>query len=258
MIGWRARIGYICPCPAEIEAYLFYRIVPSGVSMVVSGLSVQEIAEENLSTAISESAGRAIQDMAKAEVDFIILAGEPMVFLKGYGSEQSLNEQAKVLTSTPFTHNLPCAVEALRHLNAINISIATPYIVRDEKGQDVTYEKWKAYLHAAGFNLVSFKTFGIQSNREVSRLPIDASFRLAREAYSAAELIPDAIYIPCAGWEAPLNISMLENDLDVPVITSLQASIWKALKELHIQEVQPEYGRLFEGWAKREKCLYPD
>lgn len=251
MQGWRARVGYICPCPAEVEAYLFYQIVPPGVSLVVTGLSVQEIEEESLGSAVSDPVTTAIRDMAKAEVDFIILAGEPMVFLGGYGSEQSLNDRAKQITSIPFTHNLPCALEALRSVGAKKVAIATPYVVKDGSGSDATQEKWGAYMGQAGFELVDLKTSGMTSNRAVAFLPDYASYRLAKEVWRASRQKPDAIYIPCAGWESPRNISALEHDLGIPVVTSLQASIWKALKELNIHEVQPGYGRLFEGWSGR-------
>lgn len=251
MYGWRARIGYVSPCPGEGEVLDFYQIAPSGVSLVVATLSVQRIDQKSLSSALSEPLDRAIRDLAEEEVDFIVLAGEPMVFLGGYGSEQHLNDRAKKITSIPFTHNLPCAVEALRHLGVRRVAMAMPYIVRDGEGRDVTYERWASYMKGAGFELVGFKTLGQPSNRDISYLPVYASYRLAREVYEESGERPEAIYIPCGRWPAARNISKLEYDLGIPVVTSIQAWAWKALKEVNIREVQVGFGRLFEGWSKR-------
>jgi maleate isomerase len=252
MYGWRARIGYISPCPGEGEILDFYQIAPSGVSLVVATLSVQRIDEKSLSSALSDPLDRAIRDSADEEVDFIVLAGEPMVFLNGYGSEQVLNNRAKQITSIPFTHNLPCVVEALRHLHVRKIALATPYIVKDAEGRDVTYEKWRAYIKGAEFELVGFKTLGQPSNRDISHLPLYASYRLAKEVYEEAGERPEAIYIPCGRWPAVRNISKLEYDLGIPVVTSIQAWTWKALKEVNIREVQAGYGRLFDGWSQKQ------
>jgi len=249
MHGWRARIGFISPCPAESQVYDFYQMAPLGVSVVVTTLSVQKIEQKSLDSAVSDPLERAIKDLAEERVDFIVLGGEPMVFLNGYGSEKTLNHRAQQITSIPFTHNLPCVVEALRHLNATKIAIATPYSVKNAEGQDVTHEKWKSYISGAGFELVGFKTLSQPTNRDVSNLPIYASYQLAKQVYEGSNGKPHAIYIPCARWQAVKNISKIEHDLGIPVVTSIQAWLWKALKELNVREVQSGYGRLFEGWA---------
>lgn len=220
--------------------------------MVAVTLSVQKIEQKSLDSAVSDPLEKAIRDSADEKVDFIVLGGEPIVFLNGYGSERTLNARAKRITSIPFTHNLPCVVEALRHLDVKKIAIATPYSVRNLDGQDVTQEKWTSYVHGAGFELVGFKTAAQPSNRDVSNLPVYASYQLARQAYAATKEKPQAIYIPCARWQAIKNIARLEHDLGVPVVTSVQAWVWKALKELNIREVQSGYGRLFNGWSKEE------
>lgn len=250
MYGWRARIGFIAPCPAETQVYDFYQMAPAGVSVTVVTLSVQKIDEKNLEHAVSDPLERAIKDAAGEEVDFIVVGGEPMVFLKGYGSEKTLNDRARKITPIPFTHNLPCVVEALRHLKARKIALATPYSVKGAEGQDVTLDKWSSYIRGAGFDLVGFKTLAQPSNLAISRLPTHASYRLARDVYEASSEKPDAIYIPCARWQAIANIARIEDDLGVPVVTSVQAWVWKALREVGVREVRPGYGQLFDGWSK--------
>ena len=250
--GWRGRIGHIAPCPVEYEIQEFYQMAPPGVSLVAVTLSVQEIDAKSLDAALGQPVINAIRDMAGEAVDYIVLAGEPMVFLNGYGSEARLNKIAAGITSIPFTHNLPCAVEALRHLGIKKLALATPYSVRDIEGKDVTYERWRAYLTDAGFDLVGFATTALPTNRDVSHLPYFAPYQLAKRAAAEATSRPDGVYMPCARWRSPGNIARLETDLGIPVVTSVQAWMWKALQVVGIREARPGFGRLFEGWKMAE------
>jgi maleate isomerase len=120
------------------------------------------------------------------------------------------------------------------------------------QGNDVTEEKWRRYIRDAGFDLVGFKNAAQPSNRDVSQLPVYASYQLAKQVFQEATEKPEAIYIPCARWQAIKNIARLEDDLGVAVVTSVQAWVWKALQEVNVREVQPGYGQLFSGWSEQE------
>ena len=76
--------------------------------------------------------------------------------------------------------------------------------------------------------------------------PIRDSYRLAREVVQRAGERPDGIYIPCASWPAVENISLLEKDTNLPVVTSLQGMLWHCLRKLGIGVNVVEYGTLFE------------
>ena len=250
--GWRGRVGYIGPCPGEHELLEFYQIAPPGVSLVATGLSVQGIDAKNLNAALAQPLATAIRDMADYDVSCIVLAGEPMVFLNGYGSEERLNKVAAEITPCPFTHNLPCAVGALRYLGVKKLALATPYSVRDVEGKDVTRERWESYLTKAGFDLVAFGTLALPTNRDVARLPIDAPYQFARKVVAEAKTAPDGVYMPCAAWRAPINVAPLEADLGIPVVCSVQAWTWKALQLIGVREARPGFGKLFQEWKMSE------
>lgn len=251
--GWRGRIGYIGPCPGEHELMEFYQIAPPGVSLVATGLSVQEIEANTLEAALAQPLARAIRDMDEYDVSAIILAGEPMVFLKGYGSEARLNAIASGITQRPFTHNLPCVVEALRTLNVKRLALATPYSVRDHDGTDVTQQRWGAYFEEAGIELAAFEGLALPTNRDVARLSVHEPYRLGAKVLREARVAPDALYMPCAAWRAPMNIAKLERDFGIPVICSVQAWTWKAMQLIGVREVRPGFGKLFEGWHKTDQ-----
>src|SRR5215470_14886211 len=64
--GYRARIGYTCPpLSAEIFPYEFYKLVPAGVTLVLTTLTVVERSEREVDQAYAMSL-RAAHDVCRA------------------------------------------------------------------------------------------------------------------------------------------------------------------------------------------------
>src|SRR6185437_11613057 len=79
MVGHRARIGYTSPpLTAEIFPREFYRVVPDGVTLVMTTLAVTDLsaAEIEQSYAMSMKAARA---MVAAGVDAMVFGGVPVM-----------------------------------------------------------------------------------------------------------------------------------------------------------------------------------
>ena len=54
----------------------------------------------------------------------------------------------------------------------------------------------------------------------------------------------DAVFISCTNFRTFEIIESLEQDLGIPVVTSNQASLWLALRELDVMEKIPWLGKL--------------
>src|SRR5258708_5763858 len=88
--GHRARIGYTSPpLTTEVFPYEFYKIVPAGVTLVVTTLAivVRSKGEVDQSYEISMKAAR---EMAAAGVDIVVLGGVPINLSKGYSNAEQL------------------------------------------------------------------------------------------------------------------------------------------------------------------------
>ena len=57
----------------------------------------------------------------------------------------------------------------------------------------------------------------------------------------------DALFCACTAWRSMEVVAELERITKKPVITSNQATIWKAFKTLGINEVRKGYGSLLES-----------
>src|SRR6201747_520718 len=102
--GARARIGYTSPpLTTEVFPYEFYKIVPAGVTLVVTTLAivVRSKGEVDQSYDISMKAAR---EMSAAGVDIVVLGGVPINLSKGHANAEQmivdLEAELKVKVST--------------------------------------------------------------------------------------------------------------------------------------------------------------
>jgi len=239
MYGWRGRIGKISPSRSDSFIYEFYKIVPEGIVLVMSGFTIFKLVDEDLEKGyqrIEESA----KDLAKVGVDFIIAGGTPIFTRKGKGSDLEAIKRIEELTKTPATTSATAAVTSLKRLSVTKLAIATPH----EEERNL---KLKGFLEQSGFEVLNIQGLGIRVAAEIAKVPTYEVYRLAKKVFMEAPEA-DGIYIPCARWPTIPNIQKLEDDLKVPVVTSSTAMIWTALDRLKIKEPIKGYGRLLERY----------
>ena len=79
MYGWRARIGKISPSRSDTFTYEFYKIVPEGVVLVLSGFTIHKLVTDDIDKA-AQRLETSAKDLAKVGVDFIIAGGGVNLF----------------------------------------------------------------------------------------------------------------------------------------------------------------------------------
>src|SRR6185312_11545301 len=84
LYGSRARIGYTSPpMTTEVFPYEFYKVVPDGVTLVLTTLRIGRYTQDEVSESWDISL-RAARAMARAKVTAIILGGGPINLSHGY------------------------------------------------------------------------------------------------------------------------------------------------------------------------------
>ncbi|MFB3884971.1 MAG: hypothetical protein ACE144_07065 [Thermodesulfobacteriota bacterium] len=237
MIGWRARIGYISPANAECSVYEFYRIIPEGVSLVVTCLSIKDLTREEMELALRR-VNQAAMDLAKSEVDFIVLGGTPPAVMKGADGDQQLIRRIEEATKIRTVIKITAAMAAFRHLGARRISVVTPFV--EENNRNI-----KKFLEGSGFSVSNIKGLGLHSNLDIARLPSYAPYQLARSVV-LENRETDAIYIPCTQWAPSFSAHQLEKDFGLPVVTPNIAMIWYVFRSLNLRGEIKGFGRLLE------------
>ena len=239
--GWRARIGHIYPAVvAESFMYEFYRIVPPGVTLAQTNLVIQSFnVREGLEASI-KMLDQAAEYLAKRKVDIITIGGSPMFRLLGVGSDKTVIDRLERRFGIPVSTNQTAAVEAFKKLAVKKIAVSSPY-------PDYQNEQVKSFLEGSGFEVVNIK--GAAAEIEfIHELPLETSYHQARRVFFEAPSA-EAIYIPCAHFAVPY-LEELENDLQVPVVSSTTAFIWHSFKILKIRAHIIGHGRLLASLSE--------
>jgi len=241
MYGWRARIASITATPTEHFAYEFYKVAPPGVVCIPTCVYVDKVEKEELDKQRAELLN-VVKNLAMAEVDYIIGGGAPMIFVAGFGEDKRLLAELEKITPIPATTDITCTMDAFDYLGVKKIAIATPL-------KDAVNQKLKAYLEHDGYQVLAIKNLDILRNVDITRLPQEASYKIAREAYLAAPEA-EAIYLPCAVWPSLENIDAMEQDFGIPVVTNFATKYWAAMRALKIRQPLKGYGKLLESLSE--------
>jgi maleate isomerase len=235
--GWRARIGFIAPSRGDTFNYEFYKIVPEGVVLIMSGMTFFTLTKETAEQAMKNLEKFSL-DLARVGVDYMYLGGTALFTYKGVGSDLEVIERIESLTGVPATTSVTAEMQALRKLNIKKIVHISPH--RDE-----VIAKTKAFLNASGFEVLNSRGLQILENAEFAKIPAFEVYKFAKKSFLET---PDAdgLFISCPRWPTIYSIAKLEADLKVPVVCTTAAYIYAAFDRLKIGGPITGFGKLLE------------
>jgi maleate isomerase len=238
MGGWRARIGKVSPSRGDTYIYEFYQIVPKNILLTQVATTVKRLTPDNFERAFNayeEAALTLVEEGAQT----LIFGGGPVFVSQGPGSEERLIARLRKVTSLSVTTEFSSAADACSTLGMKRVGIISPY--KEELNGLI-----KSYFQARGFEVPVIRGLGIERNIDIGNLPEEASFNLTMTAFQEGPGV-DGYYITCSRWRSASNIASLEKGTGKPVVTSVQATLWSALKSLGIKDPIQGYGKLFSS-----------
>lgn len=238
-MGWRMHLGVIWPTP--LPAWIiqeFYEVVPDGVDITVSTLTIRNLSVDEQEKALS-GIEQAADQLANFEVDLIYFMGIPLLTLRGPGYDREVIARIQKASGLPASTGITGVMEAFRKLNLRRLVMVTPF-------EDEVNQRIKDFFIPEGFDIVYMKGLQIRRNVEFRKLPVSAQYSFARQVVRESPVAADGIYIPCLGWGSIHNIPYLEEDLGMPVVTGFNAMIWYTMKMMGIQGAVGGYGKLLE------------
>jgi maleate isomerase len=236
MYGHRARIGYTSPpLTTEIFPYEFYRLVPAGVTLVVTSLAIVERskAEVDQSYDISMKAAR---EMAAAGVDIVVLGGVPINLSRGRDNAQAMIRDLEAELGVKVATSASSQSAAAKALGCKKVVVAQPY----EASETARISSYAVHF---GCEVLGGTGWGSAFN-QIGRIPRKAALEMGRELMRRH---PDAdsILLPSPHWPTIGAIEPLEQEFGVNVMTALQAIVWHALRSVGVNDRIEGYGRLF-------------
>jgi maleate cis-trans isomerase len=167
-------------------------------------------------------------------IDFVVVSGDLIQAAMGPGWNRDLAAEIEAAAGFPATTAMKAVEDALRHLGAQRVAVATPF--RDDQNEHV-----RGFLEAAGFEVTAIAGAPTVTTEDLRRLPADLAARLARRVAPGA----DAVYVACPVWRGvSRSLAPLEEKLGVPVISMFTPVLWSAMRALRLETRVDGYGRL--------------
>ena len=165
----------------------------------------------------------------------LTLVGITLGTQRGYRIEQEVVGRLSQRLGLPISTAMNASVEALKHLGAKSIVIATAYM--EKINQAV-----RRYYEDAGFRVLGIS--GLEVTKPVAqvKIPDYASYEVARTLYKGNPAT-DAVLIQ-GRWRSISWVEELEGDSGKPVVSSTAAFLWWVLKQLGMKLQIQGYGRL--------------
>jgi maleate isomerase len=233
--GSRARIGYTCPplC-AEVFPYEFYKLVPAGVTLVITTLTVIERSASEVEQAY-EMSMRAARELAAAGVDVVFLGGVPVNLARGSQNAEQMLAALTAELGVKVSSSAAAQEKAAKLLGCRKVVVAHPYGAREDARLIADAERYGCEVRGV---LGWGKTI-----TEFGRIPATAALEMGR-ALMRAHPDADSIFFPSPHWPVIEAIAPLEREFGVTVMAAGQACIWDALRLARVDDRIDGYGRL--------------
>lgn len=224
----RASVGdctrFLAPFPG---AEIFVSRVP--MSAVASPDSLAAMAEH-----LTEAAARLVPGGPLDAVAFSCTSG-----LVAIGAARVHAALAAAWPGVPVVTPVEAAARGLGMLGVRRLSVLAPYHIG---ASDLV----AGHFENAGFALDRCATFDLDGDPQMNRLSGTA---IRAGAVRALHPDSDGLFISCTGLRTAGLIAELEAELNVPVVTSNQATVWGSLMAAGHKDMARGEGRLFSGAA---------
>lgn len=237
MYAWRARIGVIAPMGDAVE-YAFNKYAPDGVAFNCTRLNFPGPTPEGLvylSDQVEDAAKKYNTRNNAGAHDVILFGCTSGSCIKGYGFDKECIRRIERASGCKGLTTSTAVLEAFHALDIKKVVVMTPY-------PEETNQAEKRFLEDNGIEVLSIT--GVGFNRVGSYSYADKRF-LYRNAKALDMSGADAFFLSCMGLQTMELIDILEEDLEIPVITSHQASLWACLRHAGVNDRIPKLGKLF-------------
>ena len=208
------------------------------VTFVAKGVGVQSMTPAGYDPAMA-AVRPAADALAARGVDAIMVIGTSLTFYKGADVHRRLIEDVRRSTGLPVSTMSAAVVDGLRMLGARKIAVATAY-------DDEVNRRLKGFLEEEGFDVGAIEGFGITEfgvagGRKSEADVLDLGARVCASAGDA-----EALLISCGGLRTLAVAKPFEDRHRIPVVSSMPAGFWAALRLVGRSGRLADCGRLLE------------
>ncbi len=225
--GWRARIGLIVPSPNTVTETEFWQMAPEGVSVHTTRLLYRADEVDDPVADMEQFLPQTLEELRGLEVDVVAYACTASALKTPHEETQDEVEKG---VGRPAVTTMGTILEAFKALGVTRIAVGSPYPEEVNKAE-------RKYFESQGLTVTADEgviLFEAQQRLRHMNLVTEADVEgLAMHIDS-----PDAeaIFLSCGDMATLGIVDKLEKALGKPVVTSVQATFWGALRAAGIDE----------------------
>lgn len=246
MYGWKGRIALLVPARNTTMEPEFYKMAPEGITIHTARMFLKDVSASSL-IQMEKEMYRATSLIKDLNPDIIVVGCTSGGFIKGKEYNSRIIEKIKKLAKTQAISTATAVIEALKLMEIKKVAVATPYI------KEVN-EKEKEFLENYGIQVTNIRGLGYYkpvrmypiAPKPVSGIGLLEPYVAYRLGLDVDTRDSDGILLSCTNLRTIEIIETLENNVQKPVISSIQAAMWMALRKMGINEKIPGFGSLLE------------
>jgi len=227
------RIGLLVPSSNTTVEPEFYRALPNDVTVHCARMFLQQINADSIQRT-ADDVERESRGLASADVDVVVLGATAPSFINGLGYDREMCMRIEQACGKPAVTTSSGLIDALSEMGIKRISLGSAYPA-------AINEVCANFLSANGLDIVAMDGLGIEDNLIVGRLSAETAYEMGR---SIDRPESEAIVLACTNWRSLAVVERIERDLDKPVLSTTQVSIWAALRRIGYSGNISGYGRL--------------
>ncbi|MBI4206269.1 MAG: aspartate/glutamate racemase family protein [Betaproteobacteria bacterium] len=157
---------------------------------------------------------------ADDDIDLVVYGCTAAGFMLGPRRDAGIAAELAGITHKPVVTTASAMIVALRHLNARNIALVTPYL-------DLVNERLKSFLEESGIAVKILASFRAQSVDDLAAIEPAQIAALSRQVMRES---CDALFIACSQLPTHEILPDLERELGRPAWSSIRATAWHAYR----------------------------
>ena len=208
------------------------------VQFVAKGVGVRSMTPQGYALAMA-GVPPAAEARARVGVAAIMVIGTSLTFYRGAAEHRRLIDDLRRTTGLPVSTMSAAVIDALRRLGARRIAVATAYV-------DEVNRLLADFLADEGFEIAAIEGFGIAEFGGAARQKSEADIIDLGARVCAAARDPDALLISCGGLRTLAVAKPFEHRYGIPVVSSMPAGFWGAVRLVGLDGRAAGAGRLLE------------
>jgi maleate isomerase len=235
VFGRRGRIGAIVPANNAVIEPEWWSVMPAEVAIYATRILARGDLTPEAVRRMEEHVDRAVDELVATAVDVVAYCDMVTTFIMKPGWNEAKVAEIEQRTGALALSAWTALRDALSALNVRRLALGTPYPL-------AVHALAAPFFAERGYEIVDEATLDIVSMRDV---PSVSEHRLLALVEGLRRDRAEAIVLLATDLPTFKSIAAIEQRFGLPVLTSNQTILWRALRYAKCNDSIPSLGRIF-------------